>query len=443
MRKFEETFGHIIEDCNNGRINQALEGIKIEWNMLESPKAQDGLMPLVVDHCLRVCEYFDLNKVANDIAQMRYVGNVLRIMDIGQDEFMMGKIAYQQQNLEVAKQLFLISNKLSNGATLKAEHYKKYRDLIFEKVAIPEEQSLGGRIKYYLEISIISEVDKSNILKEFDKILVKWEKLSEPKIFKAKSYELIKQFVLTCIEYKLYDLGNEIIGLLLSRATKHEDDGESEYIAGRLAFKQDNLVVAQQFFWVSNFKSKGTIFIDGSDNKYIELINMEDLDLNFDEEKYGISKAIKVVSSEEDKNTLSEEENLEELPPELYKQIVDLYEEADKLEGDVAIKKYQSAIELLPGNVEDWEISKLLYAAIGDVYIIQKDFNEAFNYFTCAYNCEGMDNPYILLNLGVCAYELDDMKQATEYFMRAYMLEGTKIFEGCDEKYFKLIEAIV
>lgn len=445
MRIFEETYRDIIKKCNAQDVIGALEDINKEWDMVEPPKAKSGLTYGVIEDCLRVCEWFELDTLANDIAQLCYVNNLLKIRNMGIEEFIMAKVAYKRQNFECAKQLFLIANKLSQGVKLRAACYKEYRDLIFGHIEIVEENSLRGRVKYYINEVITNETNRESAFKQFEAILIKWEKLSEPKIFKSKAYDLIKQFICLCIEYKLYDLGNECIGLLLTRVTKCEDNGEREYIAGKLAFEQGNLAVAQQLFWISNYKSKGNIFQADKDRIYIELIEGKELKLDFNKEKYGLNKERKIIDKPKKESIVQDEEELDELPPELYKQIVQLYDEGDELSGIDAINKFEAAIKLLPGNIEDWEISKLLYAAIGDEYIAQNNFDEAFNYFTYGYNCEGMDSPYILFNLGLCLYELGDLEQATEYFMRTYMLDGERLFEDYDydEKYFDLIKPFI
>ena len=42
---------------------------------------------------------------------------------------------------------------------------------------------------------------------------------------------------------------------------------------------------------------------------------------------------------------------------------------------------------------------------------------------------EGYSNPFIMLRLGECCLEIGDEKNAAEYLLRAYMMEGRVIFE--------------
>lgn len=120
----------------------------------------------------------------------------------------------------------------------------------------------------------------------------------------------------------------------------------------------------------------------------------------------------------------------------------DEYCEKDKYEK--AIKKYEEALRLIPDPKYDWEASTWVYVAIGDAYYMQDKYSEALNYFSESFKCpDGITNPFILLRLGECYYELGNLKQAQEYLLRAFMLEGDEIFDGEDEKYFELIKDMV
>ncbi len=55
---------------------------------------------------------------------------------------------------------------------------------------------------------------------------------------------------------------------------------------------------------------------------------------------------------------------------------------------------------------------------------------------------EGYNNPFVMLRLGQCCYELDK-EDTQEYLMRAYMLAGEEIFEDEEDKYFRCIQEMV
>ncbi|MDE6593556.1 MAG: hypothetical protein K2K57_10920 [Oscillospiraceae bacterium] len=136
-----------------------------------------------------------------------------------------------------------------------------------------------------------------------------------------------------------------------------------------------------------------------------------------------------------------------ELNDKIYNQILKLCNKGDKLleksKFEAAIKQYTKALELVPHPKEFWEASTWIYAALGEVYFLKNDHNSALNEFMNAYNCpDGISNPFINLRIGECYYKVNDIANAKEYLLRAYMTEGDKIFEGEEAVYLRLIESI-
>jgi tetratricopeptide (TPR) repeat protein len=137
-----------------------------------------------------------------------------------------------------------------------------------------------------------------------------------------------------------------------------------------------------------------------------------------------------------------------ELKGDLYEEILGLCSEGDYLVEesmfDAAIKVYFKALDLLPDPKNNWEASTWIYTAIGDTYFIKRDFEASKNYFFEALNCpDGSVNPFILLRLGEILYELKVFDSAKEYLLKAYMLEGTEIFQDEEDKYLKSIIDII
>lgn len=134
-----------------------------------------------------------------------------------------------------------------------------------------------------------------------------------------------------------------------------------------------------------------------------------------------------------------------ELDDKVYEQIVELCEEGDAfVEGEQyeeAIEKYIIALDLLPLPRKDWEASTWIYTAIGDTYYITCEYVKAKQYFYDALNCpDALANPFILLRLGESLYECEEYDEAQEYLLKAFMMEGYKIFYEEDDKYFDLIK---
>jgi len=145
---------------------------------------------------------------------------------------------------------------------------------------------------------------------------------------------------------------------------------------------------------------------------------------------------------------MAEKEKSMELEDKLYEKIVEWSEDGDAMleeeDFDGAIEKYQSALELLPEPKYDWEAGTWLYAALGDANYLSSRYSEAEGYLQEALKClDGLGNPFILLRLGECYYELDNMEKAKEYLLQAYMCEGEDIFEDEEEKYFDAVKDMI
>ncbi|MCG8578193.1 MAG: hypothetical protein MI810_25160 [Flavobacteriales bacterium] len=136
---------------------------------------------------------------------------------------------------------------------------------------------------------------------------------------------------------------------------------------------------------------------------------------------------------------------MSELSDEVYTQITEISQFGEALfetyNFESAILQYKKALNLVPTPKTNWEASTWLYTAIGDCYFELKQYPKASNAFFDALNCpDAQSNPFINLRLGECLFELNDKEQASEYLMRAYMLEGKQIFDSEAEKYFNLIQ---
>ncbi len=108
-----------------------------------------------------------------------------------------------------------------------------------------------------------------------------------------------------------------------------------------------------------------------------------------------------------------------------------------------AIYYYDRALELVPEPKERYKVATLIFTAIGENYYFW-DMDEALNSFKEAYNSVGgQDNPLILLRLGQCYYNLDNMSEAREFLLRAYNMGGEKIFWDEEEFFLELIEDLI
>ncbi|MCB2355764.1 hypothetical protein [Clostridium estertheticum] len=105
--------------------------------------------------------------------------------------------------------------------------------------------------------------DKEGALK---KIKDGWDILPYPKTSQDMSYLVLERFFNLCIEYKEFELANKWISLIFVSALIRVDDGDREFIAGKLAYEQGDLDVAKELFIIANIKSEGHLF-KGKDGK--------------------------------------------------------------------------------------------------------------------------------------------------------------------------------
>lgn len=119
-------------------------------------------------------------------------------------------------------------------------------------------------------------------------------------------------------------------------------------------------------------------------------------------------------------------------------------EAMDEGEFQEAVAFFEQALAILPAPAEEWEPYGWLQAALGDAYYGMREYARALEYFHNAYTFAGPDevSPFVLLRFGQCYRRLHDAKNATEYLLRAYMLEGEDVFAEDAEDFAFLKESV-
>lgn len=142
---------------------------------------------------------------------------------------------------------------------------------------------------------------------------------------------------------------------------------------------------------------------------------------------------------------MSSQDTLSEDLQDILEELCDQGNEAmDEGEFQEALGFFGQALSVLPKPAEAWEAYGWVQAAIGDAYYGLKEYASALDHFHKSYAFAGPDevNPFVLLRLGQCYLRLNDTEDATEYLLRAYMLEGEDIFEGEEEDYAFLKDSV-
>lgn len=134
----------------------------------------------------------------------------------------------------------------------------------------------------------------------------------------------------------------------------------------------------------------------------------------------------------------------EEISVKINKLLDEAEEDLELCEFNKAMDKYNQALGLLEGDIEDYDISTIIYASMGDAMYFAGEYNKAENYFYDAMNCPGgLANPYILFQLGKCSYECNNIEKSKEFFIRTYMIDGVNLFNADDKKYFDVIKEMI
>lgn len=107
----------------------------------------------------------------------------------------------------------------------------------------------------------------------------------------------------------------------------------------------------------------------------------------------------------------------------------------------LAMKQYQKALDLLPPPKSFWEINTRIYVALADICFFTGKYQKGLDYLFEAQICFDVRNdPFIMLRIGQCFFELDRLDKARVYLYRAYSTAGKKVFDKEDRKYLEFLE---
>lgn len=130
------------------------------------------------------------------------------------------------------------------------------------------------------------------------------------------------------------------------------------------------------------------------------------------------------------------------------KNIDELAEEGNNLfeKGNYskAITVWEEALKAIDAPLNTKSEAVWFQTSIGDALFMMREYGKAYEYlFEAKSNLsgDGYENPFTMLRLGQCAYELG-REDAKEYLLRAYLLAGNDIFED-EEKYLEVIKDLI
>ena len=139
---------------------------------------------------------------------------------------------------------------------------------------------------------------------------------------------------------------------------------------------------------------------------------------------------------------------MEELSEKLYEAITNLLDEGDELvergKYKEAIAYYEEAMNRLPEPKEDWTLFDTIAICIGDSYYEMGEYIVADRFYTMSLTRgSGIENPYVWYVKGRNLIKLSNKEEGVDALMRAYMLDGTDVFDTDDGEFLSYIEPYI
>ena len=139
---------------------------------------------------------------------------------------------------------------------------------------------------------------------------------------------------------------------------------------------------------------------------------------------------------------------MEELSEKLYGAITNLLDEGDELvergKYKEAIAYYEEAMNRLPEPKEDWTLFDTIAICIGDSYYEMGEYIVADRFYTMSLTRgSGIENPYVWYVKGRNLIKLGNKEEGVDALMRAYMLDGTDVFDTDDGEFLSYIEPYI
>lgn len=139
---------------------------------------------------------------------------------------------------------------------------------------------------------------------------------------------------------------------------------------------------------------------------------------------------------------------MEELSEKLYEAITNLLDEGDELvergKYKEAIAYYEEAMNRLPEPKEDRALFDTIAICIGDSYYEMGEYIVADRFYSMSLTRgSGIENPYVWYVKGRNLIKLGNKEEAIDALMRAYMLDGTDVFDTDDGEFLSYIEPYI
>jgi tetratricopeptide (TPR) repeat protein len=103
-----------------------------------------------------------------------------------------------------------------------------------------------------------------------------------------------------------------------------------------------------------------------------------------------------------------------------------------------ALSRFQAAWDTLPEPKDDQELAVQILAAIADCHFYLGAWDKCCEAVQHAFRCGAdLDNPFFRLRLGQSMYELGNEREAANWLVPVYLMEGRRPFMEDNLKYLE------
>lgn len=286
-------------------------------------------------------------------------------------------------------------------------------------------------------------LEEGKLEESLEKIKMAWEKLPQPKFNTSCSRMILIDLIPVLNKSGKHD---EALQLVKDWIIEEESSGYKIYDTMPYILHGETLLYLNQveatknaFYQAVKYGATKRDFSDHPDF-YFELAQKK-----LNDHKEILELFHKEVLSQPG---LSIRPEFTELSEELAERIQVLRERGEDLFDDgkfrKAIRIWTEALALVPEPRNLYEETFLLEMSLGDGYYMLNNFRRSLVHL---YNAKGnietnaYEDPFLMLRIGQVFFELEQDKEAKEFLIRAYVLEGPDIFSGEEDKYFKFMNA--
>jgi tetratricopeptide (TPR) repeat protein len=136
---------------------------------------------------------------------------------------------------------------------------------------------------------------------------------------------------------------------------------------------------------------------------------------------------------------------MDQLPKDLSELVDGLCKRGDQFaemeQYDDAIEKYGEAWDILPAPRSQWPAATWILVSAADAHFRLKEYDAGADLLLDALDYPNGDaNPFLLLRLGQCLFELNQLDDAADALEEAFRLGGDSLFADEDPKYLSFVK---